>query len=54
MAEKSFTLNRGAGDRAKTVNHRAINSLGMNLGTSSSNQLLAGVSRGFNDSLGPC
>ncbi len=54
MIEKTFTLNRGPGGSIDPLIHSAINSLGMNLGTSQSSQLLTGVSIRFNDSMDPC
>ena len=54
MLEKTFTLNRGPEDNVETPQPTAMNSLGMNLGTSQSSQLLTDVSRGFDDRVGSC
>jgi hypothetical protein len=54
MIEKASTLNRGPRDNTETLHSTAMNSLGMNLGTSQSSQLLTDVSRGFDDRVGSC
>ena len=54
MIEKASTLNRGPRDNTETLHSTAMNSLGMNLGTSQSSQLLTGISIRFDDSLDPC